>query len=116
MSPLLETSIEGARGVLMNITGGSNLSLYEVNEAAEIVQSASDPDVNLIFGAVINEELKDEILVTVIATGFEERKPQAVHQMRKVPDLAVPSSQNEDRFSRDDFDIPTFLRNKNRDR
>jgi cell division protein FtsZ len=71
-SPLLETSIDGARGVLMNITGGTNLSLYEVNEAADIVASAADSEVNMIFGAVINENLKDEIVVTVIATGFEE--------------------------------------------
>ncbi len=116
MSPLLETSIEGARGVLMNITGGTNLSLYEVNEAAEIVQASSDPDVNLIFGAVINEDLKDEILVTVIATGFDERKPQAVQQVRKAPDLFTAPTQEERFNTRDDFDIPTFLRNKNRDR
>ncbi|MEN9406097.1 MAG: hypothetical protein RLZ12_381, partial [Bacillota bacterium] len=70
-SPLLETSIDGARGVLMNITGGENLSLYEVHEAADIISQAADADVNMIFGAVINEELKDEILVTVIATGFD---------------------------------------------
>ena len=59
---------------MMNITGGTNLSLYEVNEAADIVVSASDPEVNMIFGAVINEELKDEIIVTVIATGFDHQK------------------------------------------
>ncbi|MBA4542533.1 MULTISPECIES: cell division protein FtsZ [Thermoactinomyces] len=70
-SPLLETSIDGARGVLMNITGGTNLSLYEVYEAADIVTQASHAEVNMIFGAVINEDLKDEILVTVIATGFD---------------------------------------------
>ncbi|EKZ7092340.1 cell division protein FtsZ, partial [Listeria monocytogenes] len=73
-SPLLETSVDGAKGVLMNITGGSNLSLYEVQEAAEIVSSASDEDVNMIFGSVINDELKDELIVTVIATGFDEEK------------------------------------------
>lgn len=71
-SPLLETSIDGAKGVLMNITGGSNLSLFEVQEAADIVASASDEDVNMIFGSVINDNLKDEIIVTVIATGFNE--------------------------------------------
>ena len=71
-SPLLETSIDGAKGVLMNITGGSNLSLFEVQEAADIVASASDEDVNMIFGSVINDDLKDEIIVTVIATGFNE--------------------------------------------
>src|SRR5690554_2054524 len=80
-SPLLETSIEGAQGVLMNITGGTNLSLYEVQEAADIVASASDQEVNMIFGSVINENLKEEIVVTVIATGFnkdrEVKMPQS---------------------------------------
>src|SRR3954467_15512411 len=71
-SPLLETSIDGAQGVLMNISGGTNLSLYEVQEAADIVASASDQEVNMIFGSVINDDLKDEIIVTVIATGFNE--------------------------------------------
>src|SRR4051812_7957159 len=71
-SPLLETSIDGAQGVLLNITGGSNLSLYEVQEAADIVASASDQEVNMIFGSVINDNLKDKIIVTVIATGFNE--------------------------------------------
>jgi cell division protein FtsZ len=71
-SPLLETSITGARGVLMNITGSSNLSLFEVQEAANIVASAAHEDLNMIFGSIINENLKDEIVVTVIATGFDE--------------------------------------------
>lgn len=75
-SPLLETSIDGAQGVLMNINGGTSLSLYEVQEAADIVASASDQEVNMIFGSVINEDLKDEILVTVIATGFSENMTQ----------------------------------------
>jgi len=73
-SPLLETSINGAQGVIMNITGGTNLSLFEVQEAADIVASTSHEDVNMIFGSVINENLKDEIIVTVIATGFTEEK------------------------------------------
>ena len=91
-SPLLETSIDGAQGVLMNITGGTNLSLYEVQEAADIVASASDQEVNMIFGSVINEDLKDEILVTVIATGFSENmsqpkpaRPQMGGQVRHQP-------------------------------
>jgi cell division protein FtsZ len=71
-SPLLETSISGARGVIMNITGGRNMSLYEVQEAADIISSTTHEDLNMIFGSVINEELKDEIIVTVIATGFTE--------------------------------------------
>lgn len=81
-SPLLETSIDGAKGVLMNITGGSNLSLFEVQEAADIVASASDEDVNMIFGSVINDNLKDEIIVTVIATGFTEEQLVAARPAR----------------------------------
>src|SRR5699024_7050066 len=79
-SPLLETSIDGAQGVLMNITGGTNLSLYEVQEAADIVSTASDQDVNMIFGSVINDNLKEEIVVTVIATGFSDLPSQSKQQ------------------------------------
>jgi cell division protein FtsZ len=124
MSPLLETSIDGARGVLMNITGGANLSLYEVNEAADIVFSASDPEVNMIFGAVIDEKYKDEIMVTVIATGFEQR---TAPPLNRKPGSGTPqpaeqadqrSSNNLRSFSgtqaNDQLDIPTFLRNRNR--
>ena len=73
-SPLLETSIVGAKGVLLNITGGPSLSLFEAQAAASIVQEASDDEVNMIFGTVFNDELEktDEIIVTVIATGFED--------------------------------------------
>lgn len=71
-SPLLETSIEGARGVLLNITGGSDLGLQEVNLAAELIQASADPDANIIFGAVIDDNLKDELVITVIATGFNK--------------------------------------------
>lgn len=117
-SPLLETSIDGARGVLMNITGGANLSLYEVNEAADIVASASDPDVNMIFGAVINEELKDEIFVTVIATGFEHKAPaplKSANTNSNQPNKDVSSKLDLRPFSSstsDQLDIPTFLRNR----
>lgn len=117
-SPLLETSIDGARGVIMNITGGSNLSLYEVNEAAEIVISASDPEVNVIFGAIIDDSLKEEIKVTVIATGFEHKAPSVSSIRRpaagqdqaetKAPNLRPFGSQP----SGDQLDIPTFLRNR----
>ncbi|MFI2857495.1 cell division protein FtsZ [Paenibacillus sp. JSM ZJ436] len=124
MSPLLETSIEGARGVIMNITGGSNLSLYEVNEAAEIVTSASDPEVNMIFGAIIDENMKEEIKVTVIATGFET-KPATPPQMRRPAPQSEQQSQPSDKgnvnlrpfgnqVSNDQLDIPTFLRNRSR--
>ena len=77
-SPLLEISIDGARGVILNITGSATLSLIEVSEAVRIVEEASDPDVNLIFGTAINDNLKDEVIVTVIATGFEEGRKAVV--------------------------------------
>lgn len=117
-SPLLETSIDGAHGVLMNISGGTNLSLYEVQEAAEIVTSAADQDVNVIFGSVINENLKDEIVVTVIATGFDEnvkqatpfQKPAATGTTSKVENIST----RRPNFEEDTLDIPTFLRNRNR--
>jgi cell division protein FtsZ len=120
-SPLLETSIDGARGVLMNITGGTNLSLYEVNEAADIVASASDPEVNMIFGAVIHEDQKDEIMVTVIATGFDTQKEAEVGQRK--PDFGVerenrPSTEKTSKIdivkpkSDGGLEIPTFLRHR----
>jgi len=136
-SPLLETSIDGAHGVLMNITGGNNLSLYEVQEAADIVTSAADQEVNVIFGSVINESLKEEIVVTVIATGFEDAKTNP-QQGRKRPGATqqqhagvasnsetkrehTTSASNEVnepilRQEEDTLDIPTFLRNRNRRR
>ena len=72
-SPLLETTLDGATGVLLNITGGSDLGLFEVNEAAEVVTGHADPNANVIFGAVIDESMGDEVRVTVIATGFGGR-------------------------------------------
>ncbi|MEH7438630.1 cell division protein FtsZ [Neobacillus drentensis] len=74
-SPLLETSINGAQGILMNITGGTDLSLYEVQEAADLVASAADHELNMIFGSIINENFKNEIMITVIATGFSDEQP-----------------------------------------
>jgi len=70
---LIETSIEGAKGILLNISGGSDLKLFEVNEAAEIVRNAASPNANIIFGAVIDENMKDQIKVTIIATGFKDK-------------------------------------------
>ena len=72
-SPLIETSIEGAKGILLNISGGSDLKLFEVNEAAEIVRNVASPNANIIFGAVIDENMKDQIKVTIIATGFKDK-------------------------------------------
>jgi cell division protein FtsZ len=135
-SPLLETSIDGAQGVLMNITGGTNLSLYEVQEAADIVASASDEEVNMIFGSVINENLKDEIVVTVIATGFNEAEISHVKAPRQTTGFSGPKQpvglkrekreeqhqpseprQQEPRQNSEDLlDIPTFLRNRNKRR
>ncbi len=92
-SPLLETSINGAKGVLMNITGGMNLSLYEVQEAADIVAAATDDQLNMIFGSVINENLNEEIMVTVIATGFdhdEEEDPPS-NTSRRTRDMMANS-------------------------
>lgn len=111
-SGLLEASIEGARGILLNITGSSNLGLFEVNEAAEIVSEAADPDANIIFGAVIDESMDDEITVTVIATGFREQDEEG-----RTPRVAEkPGKDNETPKSldRDDLDIPAFLRRRSR--
>lgn len=107
-SPLLETSIEGARGVLLSITGGPDLSLFEVNEAAEIVAEAADPDANIIFGAVIDDNLKDEVRVTVIATGFDAR-PKAASGREKLP---LEQIDLKGFAAEDDLDIPAFLRRR----
>ncbi|MFJ8244069.1 cell division protein FtsZ [Peribacillus asahii] len=142
-SPLLEKSIDGAQGVLMNITGGTNLSLFEVQEAADIVATASDQEVNMIFGSVINENLKDEIVVTVIATGFNEVEQQLrqptrpsfgqQQQPRTQPQSQQPSQPTMKREvkreetheppvrsvntqAEETLDIPTFLRNRNKRR
>jgi cell division protein FtsZ len=101
-SPLLDTTIEGSKGVLLNITGSSNLSLFEINEAAAIVTEAADADANIIFGAVIDETLGEEIRVTVIATGFEQRRSRRMG----LDELELKP------FMSDDLEIPAFLRKK----
>src|SRR5690625_359576 len=132
-SPLLETSIDGAQGILMNISGGPSLSLFEVQEAADLVTSAADEEVNVIFGNVINENLKEEVVVTVIATGFDEtkkevkqRRQQPMHVNKAAVDEVAATDKNKreqdtggaDHFHHDEetLDIPTFLRNRKRDR
>ena len=114
-SPLLETSIQGAKGVLLNITGGADLGLFEVNEAAELVAQSSDPDVNIIFGAVIDESLEDEIRITVIATGFEQPSDKASDEVARRND-SWTGTQSGARSSKDEYndllDIPTFLRRR----
>jgi cell division protein FtsZ len=133
-SPLLEDgSIQGARGVLINITGGPNLSLHEVTEASSIVQEAADPDANIIFGSVINDQLEEDVLVTVIATGFdgpsdERARPVAVpatlpafgaalgltpsrgasHETPSL--LRKPPVKSRDGLTEEEWDVPTFLR------
>ena len=136
-SPLLEVSIDGAKGVLMNVTGGLSASLHEFREAADIVSNLVDPDCNFIFGSVVNPDLNDEFIVTVIATGFEdagapssEPKPlitrnkegrmnhaqqssnQNVHTSPQPPTRFMPQMEN-DAFD-PDLDVPPFIRNRRR--
>lgn len=133
-SPLLETSIEGAGGVLINVTGGKNLGLLEINEAAELVQKSVDPEANIIFGAVIDEKLTDEIIITVIATGFNKTPFQDLkldtivgealnnavnnNTMMNTGSVSTINTPNRNSFSTSsstnndyrDLDIPPFLR------
>ncbi|MEM9607043.1 MAG: cell division protein FtsZ [Actinomycetota bacterium] len=131
-SPLLEASVEGARGVLLNISGGSNLGLFEVNEAAEVIHEVAHPDANIIFGAVIDEAMGDEVRVTVIAAGFDrwEERPEFGAEVPLPPATspspspststpsAPPARSTPDVFATDDggddddggLDVPSFLR------
>jgi len=128
-SPLLDLSIEGARGVLFNIAGGKDMTMYEVDEAAKIISQAADQDANIIFGAVVKEELSDQIRITVIATGFDETRSR-IAQMRPSnirqvvsgvvsepvnPPAEVLEEELNDNIDEDDtfgdkFEIPAFLR------
>ncbi|MGI8683692.1 MAG: cell division protein FtsZ, partial [Acidimicrobiales bacterium] len=122
-SPLLEASIEGARGILLNIAGGSDLGLFEVNEAAEIIHGVAHADANIIFGSVIDDAMGDEVRVTVIAAGFdrwEEETPKgrqreagsrsAPRDTAPRPDpFAMPADEEID-LGDDEFDVPSFLR------
>ncbi len=125
-SKLLDITIGGARGILFNVTGGPNLTLFEVNQAAAIIKETAHPDVNLIFGAVIDENMPDAVRVTVIATGFEQSSAarrrsiasaqrEALHKPAPAPapvsasqpfEFAVPQ------IDRDDLEIPAFLRKR----
>ncbi len=135
-SKLLDITIDGARGVLFNVTGGPNMTLFEVNQAAAIIRETAHPDVNLIFGAVIDPNLGDDIRVTVIATGFERnsiprrafeskprtepRRTEATGFTRSTESVSVhadvqPGESKQSTLppvSKDDLDIPTFLRNR----
>jgi len=132
-SPLLEASIEGARGILLNISGGSDLGLFEVNEAAEVIHAVAHPDANIIFGAVIDDEMGDDVRVTVIAAGFERwdgpSEAGTVGGTTARPSLssdgdpldddleiadvfadAEPDESSDDDGPDDEFDVPSFLR------
>lgn len=128
-SPLLETSIEGAKGVLLNITGGTNLGIFEANEAAELIRQAVDPDANIIFGAGVDETLNDEIKITVIATGFDDSKRR--NELPKKDKIEIKQEDEKEQknpietkvtekdtpiekkiFESGDLDIPTFLRRR----
>jgi cell division protein FtsZ len=118
-SPLLEESVEGAGGILLNITGGRDLGLFEVNEAAEVISGAADTNANVIFGAVIDDALDDEVRVTVIATGFHHRAASpysardSVRQGRQDRDVRLDRQQRSSlEISDDDIDIPPFLRDR----
>mgnify|MGYP001126253560 CR=1 FL=1 len=133
-SPLLENSIDGATDAIINITGGVNLTLFEAEQAAEVVRAASNVDIDTIFGAVINENLTDEVIVTVIATGFDKRakqKAKELEQMKKQQELLQPQSDtstqrrriedltsskspllNSNEEEDDGFELPPFLQNK----
>lgn len=135
-SPLLEITMEGARGVLFNIVGGPDLTMNEVNEASQIISSAADPDANIIFGATINEAMHDQIRITVVATGFDQNKqrlqqfvinqpvakqPENISQqsnpLQSATNKPQPQTSSEpakkEENPEDDWDIPAFLRQRN---
>jgi len=109
-SPLLDTTIDGARGILFNITGDSTLSLFEVKEAADIIGGASDPNATIVFGAVIDPEMEDEVKITVIATGLGERIIEA-EDIRK-RDESMPSYKTQIQADDDELEIPAILRRR----
>ena len=128
-SPLLETSIEGARGVIINITGGSDIGLHEANTAAELVQRSADPEANIIFGTVTDDSMGDEIQITVIATGFEKEDERRAslddlvknrwnergntNTMSRTSSISsTPTSSQTSSAGNGDLDLPAFLRNK----
>jgi cell division protein FtsZ len=119
-SPLLEQSVEGASGILLNITGGRDLGLFEVNEAAEIVQAAASADANIIFGTVSDDGMGEDVRVTVIATGFDRQRRGIGDRQRGTIDRGPidrgPRFGDTDRSSLeigdDEIDIPPFLRDR----
>jgi cell division protein FtsZ len=116
-SPLLETSVEGARSILLSITGGRDLSLWEVNEAAKAVQEAAHPDANIIFGAMLDDKLEDEVWITVVATGYGDKRPVRREEespgMRRFSEPSgeprVTRQRERERSARIDVDVPEFI-------
>src|SRR4051812_14474976 len=113
-SPLLETSVEGARSILLSITGGRDMSLWEVNEAAKAVAEAAHPDANIIFGAMVDEKVVDQVWVTVVATGYADRpleraRPSADRVPSRVPADAEPRVTRGNARATEDFDVPEFV-------
>ena len=111
-SPLLETSINGATDAIINVTGGASLTLFEVEEAAEVIRTAANTDINTIFGAVINENLNDEVIVTVIATGFENQSEPLYHSFNSTRREDIFREGTSDIDIDNDLDIPPFLRDR----
>ena len=112
-SPLLEETITGAKGVIFNVSGGSDLALYEVNEAAEVIFNAVDPDANIIFGAVIDEKLQGDVVVTVIATGFvpSVKKDAGTFMRRRPARVQQPqTTNNHPTNNKDHIELPPFMR------
>jgi cell division protein FtsZ len=111
-SPLLEASIEGATGILLNVTGGSDIGLFEVNEAAEVVTGAADQNANVIFGAVIDDSIGDEVQVTVIATGFGgQARRRRRREAEREPSVPAATATEGFEVSPEVLDVPSFLRN-----
>jgi cell division protein FtsZ len=117
-SPLLDVTIQGARGVLFNVTAGRDLGLSEVDAAAQIIKATADPQANIIFGVVINEEMSDTMQITLIATGFDAT-PKVVAKPKVATVAGQPVTADDKSgkvplrvFDSDDLDIPTFLRNR----
>ena len=109
-SPLLETSINGARGVILNITGGLSMGIHEINEAAKLIEEASDPEVNIIFGANVDESLGDEIKITVVATGFDVVEETYSTNVSEISEDKQKSVSHMNRKEPYDFKIPDFLK------
>jgi cell division protein FtsZ len=119
-SPLLESSIEGARGVVFNITGGVDLSLHDVNKAAEVIYAAVDPNANIIFGAVLDERMQGEVHITVIATGFTGESQAPPPALNKAVPMSLPKRsaasplpvQESKGTQKGGLDIPEFLQTR----